>query len=76
MVTKINTDKNNAKAYMHDLSLILAALGKQLGHIDDIEIDGMDKFTLAGLTLGISAQMQKLIDKMTKWGLMIPPKGE
>lgn len=62
--------KKDSVGYMNDLSLILGALGKHMEVINNIELNDMDKFTLAGLTLAIGTQLQILSDKFVEWGLM------
>lgn len=62
--------KNDAEGYMHDLSLILIALGKHLSVIDEIELAEMDKFTIAGLVMATGTQLCGLNDKLEDWGIL------
>ena len=73
MATKVNV-KSDAQGYMHDISLLLGALGKHLERINDIELSGVDRFTLAGLAMAVGTQQQILFDKLQDWGLLTLPK--
>ncbi len=70
MATKADLTKDKSDAYMRDLSIILVALGKQLDCIDDVEFEGMDKFTLMGLRMSIYTQMDRVNDKLQEWGMI------
>ena len=53
--------------YFSNMCTLLAALGKHLEVLDDMEFTGVQKFTVAGLALGVSTKLNEVINKLKEW---------
>ena len=59
-----------SEKWVNNVAHLLAALSKHLSVSKDIEFDGLQKFTVAGLALGAAKEVQTLNDLLIDWGIL------
>ncbi len=62
--------KTDADGYFMDLSSLLVAVGKHLEVLNEIELNGVQKFALAGFNLALAKQMITINKSLIKWGFI------
>ena len=62
--------KTDADGYFKDLSVLLSAVGKHLDVLNKMELDGIQRFALAGVNLALSKQMITINKSLIEWGFI------